>query len=358
MVNNGPQMCVYLPRIKSNYMTLTSMILGAQRVAAVIKSDAYGMGLEAVGKALRKENCLDFFVGTTNEAIRLRDVVLDARIVVLYPHLDTEIRHLKTSAIAIVINSEDDLRYWFESTERIPAYLRVDLGLSTLGVSPDVLERTLKDNAFADHTLLGIIGHLSTYREDRLEYRLAELALFQNIAKWPIKGDRSLASSDSILLGSDYHFDIVRSGSFILGYGPAVHTRLPQASTFDVVAPILAIRPVRAGHSVGYDGGYVARSDRLIALVGIGYAHGFRWSPQTNLKASIGVHRIKSVGENSMEYTAFDVTDVPATLLDRATHVSLISEELRIDEWAQCAQMLPHELGCLLGRTSCRIYVE
>ncbi|MGQ3294864.1 MAG: alanine racemase, partial [Shinella sp.] len=56
---------------------------GAARAAAVLKADAYGIGLEPAARTFHQAGARDFFVATPAEGAALRGVLPDVRIYVL-----------------------------------------------------------------------------------------------------------------------------------------------------------------------------------------------------------------------------------------------------------------------------------
>ena len=85
--------------IVQNWRALSSYAAPAE-CGAVVKADAYGCGLEAVGKALSNAGCRTFFVAHLEEARRLRATLPDAVIFVangIQPGTAARLRRLTPS---------------------------------------------------------------------------------------------------------------------------------------------------------------------------------------------------------------------------------------------------------------------
>ena len=69
---NAPTiLTIDLGALKRNYRLLASRA-GPAECAAVVKADAYGLGIGPVAGALRDAGCRTFFVATLDEALALR----------------------------------------------------------------------------------------------------------------------------------------------------------------------------------------------------------------------------------------------------------------------------------------------
>ncbi|HTV29305.1 MAG TPA: alanine racemase, partial [Xanthobacteraceae bacterium] len=78
----GGTLRIDLGAIEANWRILTRTLRGAE-CAAVVKANAYGLGLEQVGTKLAGAGCKTFFVADLTEARRLRARVREAAIYVL-----------------------------------------------------------------------------------------------------------------------------------------------------------------------------------------------------------------------------------------------------------------------------------
>jgi alanine racemase len=81
-VEAGGVLTVDLGALTENWRRLGSKSLPVE-CGAVVKADAYGCGIEEVGKALARAGCRTFFVADLGEARRLRAVMPEHAIYVL-----------------------------------------------------------------------------------------------------------------------------------------------------------------------------------------------------------------------------------------------------------------------------------
>jgi len=121
-------------------------------------------------------------------------------------------------------------------------------------------------------------------------------------------GRRALANSPGIGLGADYHFDLTRPGIGIYGAGPsAMRERL--APVVAIEAPVLQVRDVPVGGSVGYGATFVAARPTRVAVTALGYADGYPRALAGHGFATVNGVRCPLIGRVSMDLTAFDVSD-------------------------------------------------
>src|SRR5262245_58689279 len=77
--------------------------------AAVVKADAYGLGVEPVARRLLREGCAKFFVATLAEAVQLRALAPAARIYVLDGVVAGEAEALAAIGAIPVLNSVEQI---------------------------------------------------------------------------------------------------------------------------------------------------------------------------------------------------------------------------------------------------------
>jgi alanine racemase len=71
------------------------------------------------------------------------------------------------------------------------------------------------------------------------------------------------------------------------------------------------VKRLPAGHPVSYGATYHCETERLIAVIPVGYADGFRRGPAHFGEALVRGRRAPIVGRVCMDQTMLDVTDIP-----------------------------------------------
>ena len=91
--------------------------LPAEQAAAVVKADAYGLGLEPVARRLWREGCRRFFVAVAQEGVELRGLLPDARIYVLAGATAVTLNELITHRLTPVLNTPQQCVLWSQLPE-------------------------------------------------------------------------------------------------------------------------------------------------------------------------------------------------------------------------------------------------
>jgi alanine racemase len=131
----------------------------------------------------------------------------------------------------------------------------------------------------------------------------------------------------------------------------------------ELTARIVQIRSVPRGEAVGYGAAWTARRVTRLAIIAAGYADGYARANGAVDRGSgaevlVAGQRAPVVGRVSMDLMAVDITDLPDGSAHRGDLVTLIGEELGLDEVAAVAGQIPYELLTGLGRRHNRRYLE
>ena len=169
----------------------------------------------------------------------------------------------------------------------------------------------------------------------------------------------SLANSAGILLGHDYHLDLVRPGIALYG-GVSVEGASPTRAVVTVEARILQIRDAKPGETVGYGATETVKRASRIAIVAAGYADGYpRLAGSTDerygARAFLHGRHAPLIGRVSMDLITIDVTGISGA--ERGDWVELIGPNVPVDEVARHAGTIGYELLTQLGRRYARSYV-
>lgn len=357
-----PTLKIDLSAIKANYKSLQKRV-GDARIGASVKADAYGLGAEKVGRALYGAGCRTFFVATAGEGSTLRRAVGDnCSIYVLNGPAPRDIALIFGANLKPVINSMEQAQLWAEHADNARhapfSALHVDTGINRLGMPAAEFE-TLCANKKLRHSLnLDLVmSHLACSAISDHPMNAEQLKRFKAAsARFP-DTTLSFANTGGIYLGRKYHFDMVRPGIGL--YGGKATTMPKQESTTPVVTlnvPILQIRTIQKGESVGYNATFVAARDMKIATIGGGYADGIPVSAsgpegRINNAAMINGETVPIVGRVSMDLTTLDITGMkkPPVIGETAC---FRGDQLEAD--AANADTLNYELLVRLGTHRCK----
>ncbi|MFC4875603.1 alanine racemase [Microbulbifer halophilus] len=356
-----------LGAIGDNYIQLRDRLATGSRCGAVVKADAYGLGMAEVAPALQRRGCRDFFVATQDEGEALRQLLGDdVRIVVL-----TGVRpgfELDCAGAGLIptLFTLEQLREWVALCSRAgiagPCALKVDSGMTRLGMTPEEFDQLLADPALlrsADIRLL--LSHLACADEPDHPQNALQLRNFQEAAgrlrqRCP-DVELSLANSSGICLGGEYHFDVVRPGSALYGVNPVPGGANPMRAVVELRLPVLQKRRLGTGRSVGYGATQQAAAGSWLATARGGYADGILRAQGGRGCGWACGRRLPMVGRVSMDSAVYDIGALSEVERDGLESIELLNREITVDEMAGYAGTIGYEILTSLGHRYGRRYL-
>ncbi|HLJ19351.1 MAG TPA: alanine racemase [Stellaceae bacterium] len=350
-----------LGAIQKNWRLLQGKVGKTVQCAAVVKADAYGLGMAPVAKVLAAAGCRTFFVATLEEGLALRDVLKAAEIIVLNGLLPrTESEFLRARLIP-TLNDLGQLDVWrkliLPMKQRPLAVLHLDTGLSRLGLSRTETQVLMGEpDRLAGVPLRAIISHLVIAEDPKHGKNAEQRRLFLAARRKLPPAPASLSASCGIFLGPDFHFDMVRAGAALYGINPLTDQFNPMSQAIQLKGKIVQVRDVDRGETVGY--GAEHRMDRggRIATVAVGYADGWFRSSQSRAMAGIAGRQVPIVGRISMDLITLDVTGLDPASVEAGGFVDLIDAKNTVDIVGARAGTIGYEVLTALGRRYHRVY--
>ena len=327
-------------------------------VAGVVKANAYGLGADKVAPALRAAGCRHFFVAHLAEGIALRETLGSGPVIAVLngfaPGADSD------AALVPVLNSLGDVLAHAaagrSAGQARRALLHLDTGMARLGLDAAEQARLVADHSLlAGLDLLYIMTHLACADEPNHPLNAEQAARFDRACAVLPKFKRSFANSSGLFLGADYASDLARPGCALYGINPTPGLPNPLRQVLRLEAPVLQIREIPAGASVGYGASFMAARPSRIATIAVGYADGYLRSLSGQGGAAYRGLMLPLVGRVSMDLITLDVTDVPGLVPGDA--VTLIGGAAPSpDDLAARAGTIGYEILTSLGARYRRAY--
>ncbi len=316
--------------------------------AAVIKADAYGLGAAKVGPALATAGARQFFVAAAEEGVILRRAIGEGpRISVFSGHMPGDADLIRAGDLTPLVNSVDQLLLHVENLPGHPFGLQLDSGMNRLGMEPAEWS-AVRDIAVSQGPTL-IMSHLACADDPGHSMNAQQLRAFNEMTEG-VDIPRSLAATGGVLLGAAYHFDLTRPGVGLYG-------GLPFADAVPVVTldvPVIQVRDVAAGESVGYGNAFVADRETRVATVAAGYADGLIRAMGAKARFTADGVVLPVIGRVSMDLITVDVT----TLGVVPEHLQLLGQHQSVDMVAEFAGTIGYEILTSLGARYDRVYLK
>lgn len=354
--------------LRNNMEQFLKLIPKKTRLMAVVKSNAYGHGLALVAKLLANlqpttynlQPRLWFGVDSIVEALALRREGIKNQILVLGSTLPTRFTEAARENIVVTISNFESLAALGKIKNR-PAnqgetrpsgrpvfHIKIDTGMHRQGFLPNDIFKLIKLLKYFKLSPQGVYTHFAAAKDIAYPtYTLEQLKKFNSAVSDLKKAGfknlvRHAAASGGTLLFPDSHLDMVRVGMGPYGYFPSPEAELHLWDKIKL-KPVLSwktlvveIKEIPAGSYVGYDLVEKVNRKTKIAVLPIGYWHGYDRGLSSIGEVLVRGRRAKVLGRVSMDMGVIDVTDIPKVLV--GDEVALIGrqgrEELRADELA------------------------
>lgn len=365
----GGRLTVDLAALAQNYRMLARASAPA-KAAAVVKADAYGLGVKHVVPVLLAAGCETFFVALPHEGLAVREMAPDADMFVFNGLSDAEAaKTYVANRLIPLLNSAPDIDLWSAFSNKNPCGINVDTGMNRLGLPVDEALALARDQPrLASLSPIVVMSHLACADEPDYPKNRHQLKLFQRVAVAFAGVGSSFANSAGIFLGPDYRFGLTRPGIALYGGQPVNGVRHALENVVTLELRVAQIRHARAGETVSYGATAKLERDSVIAVASAGYADGiFRAASGSGVPlrtvAPDGGHgfvagrRVPILGRVTMDLTMFDVTDVGPEAAKVGDFIEIIGPNMPLEEAAKAAGTISYELLTNLGKRFERRYV-
>lgn len=344
------RLTIDLDALAANYRRLAAAAPGAE-TGPVVKADAYGLGAGPVARRLWAEGARSFFVARVGEGESLRAALGPDRPSTIHVFDGCPAGaagRLTAASLTPVLNSAEQAADW-AAAGPAPAAIHVDTGMNRLGVRPQdlaALPAGLKIDL--------VLSHLACAGEPEHVLNRLQLTRFVEVAHAFPRARRSLASSGGVYLGPDFHFDLTRPGISLYGGGPQgkPDPSFQPVATFE--APVLQVREVGPGETVGYGAAYTATRPMRIGILAAGYADGVLRAGAPGGYGWADGSPCPVLGRISMDLIAVDIGHAPG--VRPGTMIELLGPNVAIDTAADRAGTIAYELLVRLGSRAERVY--
>jgi alanine racemase len=312
---------------------LLKKLYRAEHVIPVLKSNAYGHGMEPILKILEEREAPLVAVDSYHEALEVR-AVSDFDVLVMGAVLPENFSKIETRHVTYVIQDMSALNVLTNSRHPLKIHLEFNTGLNRQGFEEDELKdilAILKDNSHIE--LDGVMTQLYDASNPDQKASKAQIKQFDSIVERVLKAGLEpryihLAKTDGLTDATSRYANTIRPGGGIFGINilPEKH---PFFDQLDQLKPVLGLysrvvklRELAAGQGVSYGHTFRTKRQTRTAVVPLGYAEGI-----PRLLSNRGAFAYKGellpiIGNVAMNHTIVDVTESRVKLWDRVTGIS------------------------------------
>ncbi len=318
------EITIDLGAVRSNARRLLDVLDGPE-LWAVVKADAYGHGAADCAGAALAAGASAICVATVAEALSLRTLFPDVRLLVLGPAAAAEVAAAREARLELVVSGE-------AIPDNVEVHVKLDTGMGRWGVS---------ELPAPSRSIVGLMTHLATADTDP-GFARTQIERFSEATEPFAHLTRHVANSAAALRLPESRFDAVRCGIALYGLSP-----FGTDPAADGLTPVLRwtselalSRLLRAGESTGYGRRFIAERDTWIGIVPVGYADGFR-RDLTGTEVLVAGERRRVVGTVSMDAFAVELDrELPA-----GTPVTIVGDGVSLEGHARVAGTITYELA-------------
>ncbi|MCM4160137.1 alanine racemase [Antarcticibacterium flavum] len=342
-----------LEALAHNYHHLRSRAAANVKFMAVVKAYAYGNEASTLAKKLSSLGVDYFAVAYTDEGVALREKGIEEPILVLHPqsaNFERIIDHcLEPSIYSRFVLNEFVKTATGKAQTDYPVHLKLNTGLNRLGFAEDDMEFLL-DTLQQTNTikLKGIFSHLAASEDWReREFTLKQLDRFRKMTYHLVETIKykpllHLCNTSGIINYPEAHFDMVRSGIGLYGFGndPELDKQLKPIGTLKTL--ISQIHHLDKGETVGYNRAFKAKEKIKMATLPLGHADGIN-RQYGNEKAGVWVNGNYApiIGNVCMDMLMINITGIDC---EEGDEVIIFGEPQHATDFAKKGNTISYEL--------------
>lgn len=301
-----------------NLRAIQNLALPGAAILAVIKANAYGHGLREIAQCLDAEANY-FGVATVDEALALRRFDIQTPILLFGVHTKSAIEVALHAEVALSVSSVEQAREISDIALRMGKqaviHIKVDTGMGRLGIPESKAVSAIKEIAALPQLQLeGIFTHFAQGEDKNDPFTSEQIRIFYRVlreteAKGVHFAYRHAANSIGISNFREAHFNLVRPGLTLYGLYPAqtLKRKLSLKPVLSWKARIILLKKLKAGQTSGYSRMFQAKEDTTIAIIPVGYSHGYPFALSGKGTVLIRGKHYPVAGRVSMDYIAIDL---------------------------------------------------
>lgn len=366
---------ISLSTLRANFRSIQHYVGQRVRICAVVKGDAYRHGIVECASALQAEGAQWFGVTSTEEGVQLRQAGIRGEILIMAGFWRGDEEEIVQNRLTPAVWEPWHLESLGAAARRrhslANVHLKVDTGMSRLGVLPEDLAATaVYFKLYPDLVLEGVFTHLASAETPDAPELQAQIDCFRRTLDCMRQSGISprwvhAANSAAIVSRHDSWNTMVRPGISLYGYylpfTSRAEIKLPEISpVLSWKTRIVSLRSVAAGRRVGYGGTYAAARPSRIAVLPVGYADGLNRQLSSRGRVLVKGNYAPIVGRISMDITLVDVTDVAGVQI--GDEVVLIGAQgdrsITASDHAALASTIPYEILCNISKRVPRLFLE
>ena len=370
--------------LQANISFIQDVIGDQCELVAVVKGNAYGHGLRSYVPLAYECGIKSFAVFSVYEAKKVVDTQLHMnRLIVMGDIGNDDINWAIENNIEFFVFDMERLKKTIEEAQRLnkkaKIHIEIETGLNRTGFSSKELRRVVDVvNTHPQQLIIeGVCSHLGGAENISNYLRIKkQISNFNRQIKWLKTKEITfikahLACSAAIINYPKTIMDMVRVGIMQYGFWPSKEVKMaylakrkktedPLKRVISWKSKVMSTKEVKAGEYVGYGNVAMAETDMKIAIVPVGYAHGYGRSLSNQGRVLIAGLRLNIIGMVNMNMIIVDITNT--SNVKKGDEVVLIGNQhdlsISVASFSDLSDQLNYELLTRLPHDIPRIITE
>ena len=299
--------------IRSNIRKVRGMLGGRSEMLAMVKTNAYGFGVEHVVPVMEEEGVGSFGVVNVAEGIALRELGVKGRIVVVGRPFASDLQAFEAFNLELSITDRDLVDDVIDAGLSLRVHLKIDTGMHRLGIAPDQIREVFdRLKSHSNFDIAALWTHLATADAEDFSFAIEQLDRFDAVVA-DLGGEipTHVANSGAMVQipRSVDGREFVREGRLLYGIPPtrAVARRVDLEQAMTLTSKVVRVDRVPAGESVSYGRRWFAERDTNVATIAAGYADGLPAELSNGGKVGIHGRTYPVVGRVCMDMILVDI---------------------------------------------------
>lgn len=350
-----------------NFNYLKSKLQPETKFLAVVKAFAYGSDSVEIAKHLQKLDVDYFAVAYTKEGVLLRDAGITIPILVLHPQ-PTNFKTIIERCLEPSIYSTKVLNEFINIAEELaqvhyPVHIKFNTGLNRLGfkyAEIDGIVTKLKSTKAI--WIKSIFSHLAASEDcNEIDFTAQQIEAFNLIANAfenniGYKPWLHLCNTSGILNYPNAHFNMVRSGIGLYGFGNSAKEDQNLKPIASLKSVISQIHNIDKGESVGYNRAYTSKGCEKTATIPIGHADGIgRVYGKEKGFVIIKGKKAPIIGNVCMDMIMVNVTDINC---NEGDEVIIFDATNKASTFSESANTISYEILTAISQRVKRVFLR
>ncbi|TXG37263.1 alanine racemase [Seonamhaeicola maritimus] len=354
-----------LKALKNNFKHLKSKLKNRTKFLAVVKAFGYGSDAVEIAKYLEEHGVDYFAVAYASEGVELRKAGITTPVLVLHP-IPTNFKTIINNCLEPNLYNAKVLNEFIEAATKenqtdYPVHIKFNTGLNRLGFWENDVDYVIsKIKATPAVKVTSVFSHLAASEDlNEKEFTLNQIETFNSIAKnftnnIGYQPMLHICNTSGILNYPDAHFDMVRSGIGLYGFGNSEKENKDLTPIASLKTIISQIHKIEKGGSVGYNRGFKSDDFLKTATLPIGHADGIG-RQYGNGKGYAVINGIQApiIGNVCMDMIMVNVTHIDC---NEGDEVIIFDSKATAENLAQSTGTISYELITSISQRVKRVF--